>query len=79
MIVYSATELSKFPTLRQERDRDLKVLDGDYRYWLSRPAPDGAGDPQFIIVEKLVQGQWVVKGIYQGDIPRAPRRSGISV
>lgn len=61
---YTSEELAGLPTLAIGQADDLKVDDGENRWWLAR-CESGDGETRRVHHEQLVHGCWVVVGEYE--------------
>jgi hypothetical protein len=63
---FSLTDLITMPTLEQGHFDNLKVQTETKKVWLSRmTVADGMPYDNQVTVEKLVDGNWIVKEQYQ--------------
>ena len=63
---FSLLDIIKIPTIEQGHFDNLKVRTDTKRVWLSRlTVADGMPYDNQVTVEKLVDGNWIVKEQYQ--------------
>lgn len=68
MINYTTNDLECYPTLSVGQADDLKVDDGQHRWWLCRCGiADGMSVESTVTVEELQDGRWVTVCTYDGD------------
>jgi hypothetical protein len=64
---FSAQFLDRQPTLCTGQTSNLKLDDGQFRYWLSRcSVKDGEPYNNKVSIEMLTDGNWVLVDEYQG-------------
>ena len=70
MLDYTTEQLEELPTLCEGQADDLKVDDGDVRYWLSRCGlVDGEPWQNTVTIEARSNGCWSDAVRYDGDDP----------
>ena len=61
---YTSSELEAMPTLAVGHFENLKVEEGEVRWWLSRMSRED-GETHRVRCERLTRGCWVVSGEFE--------------